>query len=50
MFPKIAIHGNFPLCYDHFISEIADCKQQPEILSLQQPLTAPTAIPKAHAV
>ena len=28
--PKIALHGDFPLGFDHFISKIADGKQQPE--------------------
>ena len=27
---EIALHGDFPLGFDHFISKIADGKQQPE--------------------
>ncbi len=28
--PKIALHGDFPLGFDHFISKIADGKHQPK--------------------
>ncbi len=27
---KIALRGNFPLVFDHFISKITDCTQPPE--------------------